>query len=165
MLVAGPTAAARHWHDFSGGAVSSSYIWLWLTLSAKRATLPPAASWWIIISKKCPEKVIPLNKTPPSIHQRRSLPDIGLWEHIVLRPKPGRKCWALNSFFPKPIDIRSTLYHDKGNRIVNGVCLILLNRWQSLVNAYVHNYASVLSTVWLNRSNNILVRCLVLSSV
>lgn len=87
------------------------------------------------------------------------------FENASLQPKPGRKCWALYSFFPKPIDIRSTLYHDKGNRIVNGVCLILLNRWQILVNAYVHNYAWVLSTVWLNRSNNILVRCLVLSSV
>lgn len=82
-----------------------------------------------------------------------------------LRPKPGRKCWALNSFFPKQLNVRSSLYHDTGNRTVSGVCLILLNRWQILVNAYVHNYVRVLSTVWLNESDNILVRCLVLSSV
>ncbi len=105
--------------NYSGKAVSCSSNWLWLTLSAERAAAPPAASCWIIISKNCPEKVIPLNKTPPSIHQRRSL-TLGL-EREWLRPKPGKKVLNLNSYFLQPVDIRFPLYHEKGNKRVNGV--------------------------------------------
>lgn len=147
----------------SGEAVSSSSVWLWLTLSAPSAAAPPAASWWIIISKKCPEKVIPLNKTPP-IHTSKERPDIGLWGGKALT-KAWEKVLSSKSHFPKGYLHHMPLYHDKGRKIVNGVCLIFPNRWHILVNAYVHNYAWELSTVWLNRSDNSLVSCLVVSSV
>lgn len=32
-----------------------------------------------------------------------------------------KKVLSPNSYFPKPVDIRCPLYHDKGNRTVNGV--------------------------------------------
>lgn len=35
------------------------------------------------------------------------------------------------------MDIRCPLYQDKGDEIVNGVSLIMQNRWPGLVNAYV----------------------------
>lgn len=69
-FLAGLTAA-RHWHGGSGESASGSNIWLRLTLLAKRTVAPPAA------------RLALLNKTPPSMHQRRRL--LSLWGSTTRR--------------------------------------------------------------------------------
>lgn len=114
-LGAGLTVDARRWHWLR----RQSREWLLhltlIALSAERAPASPAADWWIIISKKCPEKVIPLNKMPPSIHQRTSL-TVG-FEKARLRPKPGRKCWAqiLTSKSQSALDAHCIMIRARGS--------------------------------------------------
>lgn len=163
MLVAGLKVAASHWRRLLGWICEQL---LHLTLidpvcrESCSSTCSKLANYHF---KEVPRKGYPFEQNA-SIHTSKEKPDIGLWEGMVTT-KAWKKVLSSNSYFPKPVDIRCPLYHDKGDRIVNGVSLILLNRRQILVNAYVHNYAWVLSTVWLNRSDNILVSCLVISSV
>lgn len=150
--------------DCSGEPVSSSSIWLWLTPSAGsrlqlRLHQAPELSF-----QRSAQKRLSLWTKTASLHTSKQKPDIGLSEGTVTT-KAWKKVPSSNSYFPKPVDGRCSLHRAKGNRTVNGVRLILLNRRQLSVNAYVHNYAWVLSTVWLSRSDNILVNCLVISSV
>lgn len=164
--------------DNVGGRADSGSQALALAIQVNLWAAPPFDFDWPCLPKSCsstcskpvnyhfkevPRKGYPFEQNA-SIHTSKEKPDIGLWEGMATT-KAWKKVLSSNSYFPKPIDIRWALYHDKGNRLVNGVSLILLNRWQIFVNAYVHNYAWVLSTVWLNRSDNILVSCLVISSV
>lgn len=162
MLVAGLTAAARHWHGLLGWSCEQ-LLHLTLIDPVCRERCSSTCSKLVNYHfKEVPRKGYPFEQNA-SIHTSKEKSDIRLWEGMVTT-KAWKKVLSPNSYFAKPVDI-GPLYHDKGKRIVNGVSLILLNRRQTLVNAYVHNYAWVLSTVWLNRSDNILVSCLVISSV
>ncbi len=163
MLVAGLTAAARHWHRLLAWSCEQ-LLHLTLIDPVCRESCSSTCSKLVNYHfKEVPRKGYPFEQNA-SIHTSKEMPDTGLWEGMVTT-KAWKEVLSSNSYFPKPVDIRCPIYHDKGDRIVNGVSLIFLNRRQILVNAYVHNYAWVPSTVWLNRSDNILVSCLVISSV
>lgn len=119
MLVAGLTAAAGHWHRLLGRSWEQL---LHLTLidpvcrESCSSTCSKLANYHF---KEVPRKGYPFEQNA-SIHTSKEEPDIGLWGGTVTT-KAWKKVLSSNSYFPKPLDIRPPLYHDKGNRVVSGV--------------------------------------------
>lgn len=103
-LVAGLTAAARHWHLLLGWSCEQL---LHLTLidpvcwESRSSTCSKLLNYHF---KEVPRKGYPFEQNA-SIHTSKEKPDIGLWEGMVTT-KAWKKALSPNSYFPKLVNIR-----------------------------------------------------------
>lgn len=95
--VAELTAAARYWHwPLRWNCETLLHLTL-IDLSGERELQLSCSKLENYHFKEVPRKVIPLNKTPPSIHQRTSQ---ALWESMVTTKSPGESA-ELKFLLPK----------------------------------------------------------------